>query len=160
MSGHDSGIPATQPRLRPLVAERGSKGFFDAAANGDLAILTCADCGRRVHLPRPRCVYCAGTSLNWEPVARTGTVYAHTIVEHQVHPMFPAPYTVIVVDIDGEAAGVRAIGNLPGRVDVPAGTPVRCTFEDLGADSAGNPVVLPVWTLDTDRAGAAGEVQR
>ncbi|NGP07269.1 3-ketoacyl-CoA thiolase [Rhodococcus sp. 14C212] len=157
MSAGGTAAPAdtTRDRLRPLVTERGSKGFFDAAADGELAILTCEDCGRRIHLPRPRCVYCASTSVRWKPVARTGTVYAHTIVEHQVHPLFPVPYTVIVVDVDDEADGVRLIGNLPGRVDVTAGTPVRSAFENLGTDPAGNPVVLPVWELDTERTATA-----
>ncbi|WP_138996649.1 Zn-ribbon domain-containing OB-fold protein [Rhodococcus zopfii] len=151
---------AAAGRLRPLVTERGSSGFFSAAAAGEIALLTCEDCGRRIHLPRPRCVYCASTAVTWTRAPRTGTVYSHTVVEHQVHPLFPTPYTVIVVDLDGEADGVRLIGNLPGRADViTAGTPVRCTFEDLGADAAGNPVVLPVWEVDTARAAAAGGAQ-
>ncbi|MEE2033197.1 Zn-ribbon domain-containing OB-fold protein [Rhodococcus chondri] len=152
--------PAVQERLRPLVAERGSSGFFEAAANGEIAILTCEDCGRRIHLPRPRCVYCGSTAVLWKPAPRTGTVYCHTIVEHQVHPLFPVPYTVIVIDLDGEADGVRLIGNLPGRVDVAAGTPVRSSFENLGADASGNPVVLPVWEIDTERAAATSGESR
>ncbi|MBH0120323.1 OB-fold domain-containing protein [Rhodococcus sp. HM1] len=154
MSAAAAASAATTARLRPLVTERGSAGFFSAAAENRIEILTCEDCGRRIHLPRPRCVYCASTEVSWKPAAHTGTVYSHTVVEHQVHPLFPVPYTVIVVDLDGEAAGVRLIGNLPGRAEVTAGTPVRCTFEDLGEDAAGNPVVLPVWEIDTERASA------
>ncbi|GAF44700.1 Zn-ribbon domain-containing OB-fold protein [Rhodococcus wratislaviensis] len=147
--------PAAVERLLPTVIDRASRGFFDEAAEGRLSVLTCTSCGRRIHLPRPRCVYCGATGPVWQPVARTGTVYAHTVVEHQVHPLFPVPYTVVVVDVDGEEAGVRMIGNLPGRVDVRAGTPVVCDFEDLGHDAHGNPVVLPVWRVDTEHAAAA-----
>ena len=92
-------------RLRPTVVDRGSSGFFAEAAQGRLSVLTCTSCGKRIHLPRPRCVYCGGTGPVWQPVARTGTVYAHTVVEHQVHPLFPVPYTVIVVDVDGTPEG-------------------------------------------------------
>jgi len=145
------------PRLRPLVTERGSAGFFSATARRRIEILTCEDCGRRIHLPRPRCVHCGSTNVSWTPAPHTGTVYSHTVVEHQVHPLFPVPYTVIVVDLDGEEDGVRLIGNLPGRAEVTAGTPVRCTFEDLGEDAAGNPVVLPVWEIDTERASSGTE---
>ncbi|MGW0044399.1 Zn-ribbon domain-containing OB-fold protein [Rhodococcus sp. NPDC003348] len=141
-------------RLRPTVVDRGSSGFFAEAAQGRLSVLTCTSCGKRIHLPRPRCVYCGGTGPVWQPVARTGTVYAHTVVEHQVHPLFPVPYTVIVVDVDGEEDGVRMIGNLPGRADVSAGTPVVSDFEDLGEDAEGNAVVIPVWRVDTGRAAA------
>ncbi|MGW0177685.1 Zn-ribbon domain-containing OB-fold protein [Rhodococcus sp. NPDC003322] len=149
--------PAAVGRLRPTVVDRGSRGFFDEAAQGRLSVLTCTSCGKRIHLPRPRCVYCGGTGPVWQPVARTGTVYAHTVVEHQVHPLFPVPYTVIVVDVDGEEDGVRMIGNLPGRADVSAGTPVVSDFEDLGEDAEGNAVVIPVWRVDTGRAAAKAD---
>ncbi|WP_345344882.1 Zn-ribbon domain-containing OB-fold protein [Rhodococcus olei] len=142
-------------RLLPTVVDRASRGFFDEAAQGRLSLLTCTSCGKRIHLPRPRCVYCGAADPVWKPVARTGTIYAHTVVEHQVHPNFPVPYTVVVVDVDGEEAGVRLIGNLPGRAEVSAGTPVVCAFEDLGQDAQGNPVVLPVWRVAPQRAGTA-----
>ncbi|MGW5076943.1 Zn-ribbon domain-containing OB-fold protein [Rhodococcus sp. NPDC004095] len=152
--------PASVERLRPTVVDRGSSGHFAEAAQGRLSVLTCTSCGRRIHLPRPRCVYCGATDPAWQQVARTGTVYAHTVVEHQVHPLFPVPYTVIVVDVDGEEAGVRMIGNLPGRAAIAAGTPVVCSFEDLGEDSEGNSVVIPMWRVATEtelrRVGTEG----
>ena len=61
MSAAAAASAATTARLRPLVTERGSAGFFSAAAQRRIEILTCEDCGRRIHLPRPRCVHCGST---------------------------------------------------------------------------------------------------
>jgi hypothetical protein len=60
-------------------------------------------------------------------------------VEHQVHPAFPAPYTVVLVELDG-TDGARLVGHLPGRPDLVAGQAMVVRFED-----AGEGVVLPQW---------------
>jgi DUF35 OB-fold domain, acyl-CoA-associated len=58
-------------------------------------------------------------------------------VEHQVHPAYPVPYTVVLVQLDDVAA--RLIGRLPGRPDLAPGQPMQVWFEEL--DGA----VLPQW---------------
>lgn len=133
-------------RLLPTVIDPASSGFFAAAAEGRLAVLTCADCGGRTHLPRPRCVHCGGADLHWRDVPRRGRARSWTVVEHQVHPWFPTPYTVVVIDID-DCPGVRMIGYLPGRAAIDQSTVLEADFEDLGADSDGNPIVMPRWRI-------------
>ncbi|MBY8857118.1 zinc ribbon domain-containing protein [Nocardia sp. CA2R105] len=145
MSG--SGPEAANARLAPVVTDPASGGFFAAAAQGRLTVLTCSDCGGRTHLPRPFCVHCGGDTLQWQDIPRRGRVRSWTIVEHQVHPWFPVPYTVVLIDVD-HCPEVRMIGYLPGRAEVSEKTCVVADFEDLGADPKGNSVVLPRWSIE------------
>lgn len=131
-------------RLAPTVVDPASRGFFQAAAEGRLTVLTCASCGGHTHLPRPFCVHCGADALSWQDVPRRGRVRTWTVVEHQVHPWFPTPYTVAVVDL-ADSPGVRMIAQLPGRADIDETTWLTADFEDLGPDAHGNPTVLPRW---------------
>ncbi|WP_040841658.1 Zn-ribbon domain-containing OB-fold protein [Nocardia brevicatena] len=137
-------------RLAPTVVDPGTRGFFQAAAEGRLAVSTCGDCGGHTHLPRPYCVHCGGDTLTWRDVPRRGRVRSWTVVEHQVHPWFPTPYTVVVIDIE-DCPDVRMIGYLPGRAEVDQNTWLVAGFEDLGPDPQGNPTVLPRWTPEEHR---------
>ncbi|MEU2005116.1 Zn-ribbon domain-containing OB-fold protein [Rhodococcus sp. NPDC019627] len=133
-------------RLAPRVDDPATRGFFALAAEGKLGVLTCTDCGTRIHLPRPRCMGCGGAELGWSTVPGRGSARSWTVVEHQVHPLFPVPYTVVLIDVHGEQ-NVRMIGHLPGRVDVDENTELVVEFEDLGPDHDGNARVLPKWTI-------------
>jgi uncharacterized OB-fold protein len=134
-------------RLAPTVVDPASRGFFAAAAEGRLAVLTCTRCGDCTHLPRPYCVHCDADALEWRDVPPRGRARSWTVVEHQVHPWFPTPYTVVLIDID-DRPGVRMIGYLPGRADLDENTVLHADFEDLGHDLEGNQVVLPRWSAD------------
>ncbi|HEX6393446.1 MAG TPA: OB-fold domain-containing protein [Acidimicrobiales bacterium] len=127
----------------PVVDDRDTGGFFEAAAQGVLAIRRCAGCGAALHVPVPVCPYCQCGDGRWEPAGTTGTVYSWTVVEHQVHPAFPVPYTVLLVELDS-VPGVRLVGRLDGRHSPGVGHPVRVRFDR--ADRVDG-VVLPQWDL-------------
>jgi uncharacterized OB-fold protein len=127
--------------VRPVVDDHDTAGFFDAAGRGVLAIRRCTRCRAALHVPVPVCPYCASAEGAWEPAGTTGTVYSWTVVEHQVHPAFPVPYTVLLVELD-ELPGVRVLGHLPGRHEPGTGHPVRVRFDPLDEGSA-----LPQWEL-------------
>ena len=61
------------------------------------------------------------------------------MVEHQVHPAYPVPYTIVLVDVD-EAPGVRYVGSIPGRPDLVDAMAMRVRF-----DTVDDGVVLPQW---------------
>ncbi|MGC9667605.1 Zn-ribbon domain-containing OB-fold protein [Planosporangium sp. 12N6] len=133
--------------LVPVVDDPDTGGFFAAAAEHRLAVQTCADCGNRQQPPRPRCVECHGAALEWRDVPGTGRLHSWTVVEHQINPRFPAPYTVVLVDVvpdEGEKP-VRFLGHLPGRPEVAVGDRLRVVFQPV-ADG----VTLPNWELDKD----------
>ena len=68
----------------------------------------CPACGHWHGDPRPWCVRCLHTPLELVAVARTGVVYAVTIVHRAFHPAFAdlLPYAHVVLDLD---EGVRVV---------------------------------------------------
>lgn len=130
----------------PVVDDIDTAGFFRAAADGRLAVCRCGDCAAVLHMPIGYCRRCGAFAPDWTDVVPAGRVYSHTVVTHQVHPGFPVPYTVILVEL-AELPEVRFVGRLDGRPDVWIGQPVTAEFTPL-ADG----VALPTWRLDGQRS--------
>jgi uncharacterized OB-fold protein len=65
------------------------------------------------------------------------------VVAHQVHPAYPVPYTVVLVDLDA-LPGTRLVGHLPGEHDLAVGMPLEVWFDELG-EIGGRRVVVPQW---------------
>jgi uncharacterized protein len=131
--------PVATPRPLPVVDDHDTGGFWEAARRGELVVRRCDSCGTVVHMPMAHCHVCGGWEGHWEPVSGRARVHSWTVVDHQVHPAFPAPYTIVLVDLD-DHPGVRFVGHLPGAADLIAGEPVRVRFEELGDGT-----VLPQW---------------
>ena len=56
------------------------------------------------------------------------------MVEHQIHPAYPVPYTVALVELADEPTA-RLISFLPGRPDLRAGQELHAWFEPLADGS-------------------------
>jgi len=125
--------------LIPVTDDLDTGGFFEAARRGELAIRMCNGCDAVLHMPRAYCHNCGSWDGRWQPVAGTGLVYSWTVVEHQVHPSYPVPYTVVLVELDDYPAA-RLIGRLPGRPDLAPGQPMQVWFETVD-----DGVVVPQW---------------
>lgn len=125
--------------MLPVTDDLDTGEFFAAAGRGVLVVCTCASCGRALHMPRRWCHHCGTGDVHWREVAPTGSVYSFSVIAHQIHPDYPAPYTVLLIDLD-DAPGVRLVGYLPGRVGVSIGDPVRARFVSIGGGAG-----LPVW---------------
>lgn len=121
-------------RPLPVIDDPDTAGFFAAAARGELALCACTACGAVLHLPRAYCSSCGSWDTTWRPVAGRGRLYSWTTVEHQVHPAFPVPYTVVLVDLADEP-GARLVGWLPGRPELEAGMEMRAVFEPVADDT-------------------------
>lgn len=122
----------------PVVDDVDTGEFFAAAARGELAIRCCAACGVDLHLPRENCPHCGEFSRSWRTVEPRGTLYSWTVVEHQVHPAHPTPYTVVLVELDA-ARDVRLVGRIDGRPELTIGQAMAVDFEDVAG------VSLPQW---------------
>ncbi len=118
-------------------------GFWQATADGFLAMCRCQECGLWHMPPLERCRSCAGVTA-FEPVAGTGTLYSF-IVQH--HPAISGytdnlPYAVGLVELD-EQPGLR----LPTRIvdidpaDIACDMRVQVRFEQL----AGGDYIVPVF---------------
>jgi len=126
-------------RLQPVVDDHDTGGFFEAAARGELVVRACSNCGAVLHVPRAYCHTCGSWEGEWKPAGTTGTLHSFTVADHQVHPAYPVPYTIVLVDLD-DVPGVRLLGNLDGAPDLTIGMPMRVRFDQLADD-----VVLPNW---------------
>ena len=115
--------------------------FSEAARRGELVVQVCEPAGHVLHLPKGYCHRCDTFDVRWKPVSGRGTVHTWTTVEHAVDPAFPAPYTIVLVELDDEP-GVRFVTDLPGRADLVPGAPMKVRF-DATADGA----VVPRWEL-------------
>ncbi len=125
--------------LQPVVDDHDTGGFFEAAARGELVVRACSGCGSVLHVPRAYCRACGSWEGEWRPAGTTGTLHSFTVADHQVHPAYPVPYTIVLVDLD-DVPGVRLLGHLDGNPDLTIGMPMDVRFDDL-ADG----VVLPNW---------------
>ncbi|MFC9787179.1 Zn-ribbon domain-containing OB-fold protein [Rhodococcus sp. NPDC127528] len=125
------------PELSELTAAHWTSG-----ASGRLSVQRCATCLRWSFPPAPCCRHCWGTDLRFEPVSGKGRLVSWTGVAEAVGLAPPAPYLVVVVDLE---EGARLLLNLVGsaadelRVDVP----VRLRFQQIDAD-----VWLPLAELE------------
>jgi uncharacterized OB-fold protein len=126
----------------PVADDDDTRAFWDAARRGAIAVQFCAHCERSLHLPRPYCSACGSWDVVWRDVAPRAHVYSWTVSEHQVHPSFPAPYTIALVELD-EVPGVRLITHMEGTPAIEVGTPMRATFQP-----AHDGVIVPMWEPD------------
>jgi uncharacterized OB-fold protein len=127
-------------RLLPAEDDRDTAGFFEAARRHELVVRVCDGCGAVLHVPRAYCHTCGSWEGHWQPVSGRGRLYSWTTAEHQVHPAYPVPYTITLVQLDDVPA--RLIGYLPGAPELTEGQPMEVWFEDLD-----DGVVLPQWKL-------------
>jgi uncharacterized OB-fold protein len=133
---------ATDPapaRLLPVDDDLDTGGFFEAARRGAIAIRRCNGCDAVLHVPVSYCRHCGSWEGRWEEVAGRATLYSWTVVTHQVHPAYPVPYTVVLVDLD-DLPGTHLVGRLDGAPDLHAGQRMEAWFEELPEG-----VVLPNW---------------
>jgi uncharacterized protein len=128
-------------RPLPVVDDPETGGFFAAAARHELVVRSCLSCGTVLHPPRGHCGACGSWDGQWRELPGTGRVVSWTVVRHTVHPAFPAPYTVLLVELDG-AQGARLVGHLDGDPPVQENAPVQVRWEHLADDT-----VLPQWEL-------------
>jgi uncharacterized OB-fold protein len=125
-------------RLLPVNDDRDTGGFFEAARREELVVRVCDACGTVLHLPRAYCHTCGSWDGHWQPTSGRGRLYSWTTVEHQVHPAFPVPYTIVLIQLDDVPA--RFVGYLPGAPDLAAGQLMEVWFEALD-----DRTVLPQW---------------
>jgi uncharacterized OB-fold protein len=111
----------------PVLSDPDTAGFWMAAQRGEVTVCACANCGQVLHLPRSYCHVCRSWIVEWKSVAPTARLVSWTVAEHQVHPAFPVPYTLVLVELD-DAPEVRLAGYLEGRPELVAGMAMTADF--------------------------------
>jgi uncharacterized OB-fold protein len=131
--------PTIRSRSLPRIDDPDTKGFFDAAAAGCLAVCTCALCQRVLHPPRAYCADCQAFDTTWVAVSGSASLVTWTVVEHDFGGAFEAPYTVVLVALE-ELPDIRMVGYIKGRPSLEPGIRMKVRFEQVG-----DGIVLPQW---------------
>jgi uncharacterized OB-fold protein len=136
--------------LTPVTDSDGAP-FWQYAAQGELRVQTCADCGEPRFPPRPCCPHCQSFASEWRPVSGQGRVWSYVVPHPPLLPDYAerAPYNVILVEL-ADAPRIRLVGNLVGEAGAPLdsldpdrvriGAKVRVVFDPVTG--------LPQWVLE------------
>lgn len=100
----DFGDPTTAP-------------FWEAARQHRLLVQQCAACGSHQFYPRPFCIACNATDVNWVEAKGTGRVYSMSTVHVPPSPDYEVPYVVAVVELDEGPKLMTNIVNGDCRID-------------------------------------------
>ncbi|MEU5630690.1 Zn-ribbon domain-containing OB-fold protein [Streptomyces rishiriensis] len=98
--------------LTPVTDPDGAP-FWRYAAQGELRVQACADCGEPRFPPRPCCPHCRSFASEWRPVSGRGRIWSYVVPHPPLLPEYAAqaPYNVIVVEL-AETPRIRLVGNL------------------------------------------------
>jgi hypothetical protein len=125
------------------VPDVDSAGFWEATAEGRLALCRCVECRIWLQPPLERCRQCAGET-RFEDVSGRGAVYTF-IVQRQpsvVGYIDAVPYVVALVELD-EQPGLRLAGRI---VDVePEAVTIGLRVEAEIVDLPGGDYRVPVF---------------
>ncbi|MDG4830389.1 Zn-ribbon domain-containing OB-fold protein [Solwaraspora sp. WMMD1047] len=121
-------LPTPEPHQDPT-----GRGYWDAAARGELRVVHCPSCESLSWYPRSRCPRCLADGLELVPVSGDGTVYSFTVNRRPAGAYREAgPVVIAYVEL---AEGPRVLTNLIGvepdqvRIDLP----VRAVFDPTAA---------------------------
>jgi uncharacterized OB-fold protein len=135
--------------LKPLIDPDGAP-FWQYAAQGELRVQTCADCGEPRFPPRPCCPHCQSFASTWTPTSGRGRIWSYVVPHPPLLPDYAeqAPYNVVVVEL-ADVPRVRLVGNLVSEPGAPLnslspdrlriGARVQVVFDASG---------LPQWVLE------------
>lgn len=101
---------ADVPRPYPLP-DRDTAPFWEAQNQHQLKFQRCSACGAVRYPVGPLCPKCRSFEFEWATSSGRGVVHSFTVVQHQTHPAFPVPYTVVLVQMD---EGPRIIAQFRG----------------------------------------------
>jgi uncharacterized protein len=109
-----------------------TREYWEAARDHRLVVQRCTACGKAQYPPDVVCHRCQADRFRFDEVSGRGTLYSFSTFTRSLMPVFEAPYSLALVDLDDE--DVRMVTNL---VDVDAedahvGMAVDVTFEDRG----------------------------
>lgn len=105
--------------LTPVTDPDGAP-FWGYAAQGELRVQSCADCGEPRFPPRPCCPYCQSFESRWRLTDGRGRIWSYVVPHPPLLPDYAAqaPYNVVLVEL-AEAPRIRLVGNLVSSAGAP-----------------------------------------
>ena len=74
--------------------------FWTFTEQQELRLQRCGECGRFRWPPGPVCDQCLSEDYAWEEVSGRGTLLSWVIYRRRYFPEYPAPHTVLMVELD------------------------------------------------------------
>ncbi len=74
--------------------------FWEFTGQQELRLQQCGDCGRFRWPPGPICDGCLSEDYAWAEVSGRGTLLTWVTYRRQYFPQYPAPHTVLMVELD------------------------------------------------------------
>lgn len=129
--------PRPTPEMNPETEQ-----YWQAAAQGELLVRECLDCGLVYHYPRSRCPDCFSESTEWLEVSGRGKVYSHSAVRTMSGwPEEDLPLVLAYVELD---AGPKMLTNIDADpAEVAIGSRVEVRFVDAADSDIAIPVFVP-----------------
>lgn len=132
----------TAPPVKPVPHPTPiSAHYWESLNDGKLTIQKCAACGSLQHYPRPFCVACLSSDIEWAEVSGRATLFSFTIVRRAASPAFAPdlPYVLAIVELE---EGPHMTGNVIGMPveQVVVGMPLELAIVPVGEGQS-----LPQW---------------
>jgi hypothetical protein len=121
--------PQTPSGLPLPLADPDSKGFWEHAAQNELALQRCEACSSFQFPPLERCRLCGGV-LHWQAISGQGTVSSFIIQHHVIAPGFASevPYAIALIT-PLEAPHIKLPARIFGsHLGLTVGEAVRVVF--------------------------------
>lgn len=120
---------------RPVpVPDEVSAPHWQAAAEHQLTIAKCAQCGSYSHPPDVVCEHCGSITPDFQfsAVDGGGVIRSWTVVRQSFLPGFDTPYLLVDVELDAQP-GLRFVARLLDEIGVALSIGARVTvaFEDI-----------------------------
>jgi uncharacterized OB-fold protein len=111
--------------------------FWEAAERHELLIQHCPECDSYQFYPRPFCLACNTSNVEWVQAKGGATIYSMTTVHVQIAPQLNPPYVAAVIELD---EGPRMLTNIEG------GSPRIGDRVKLAWREREDAPPLPIWT--------------
>jgi uncharacterized protein len=85
---------------RPRLYSPYDAPMWDSISSGRMQLQTCDDCHVTRYPPGPACPKCLSLRYHWEDIAGKGRVLSWTTFHREYLPAYPAPHTVVAVELD------------------------------------------------------------
>ena len=113
--------------------------WWRAAAEHQLRVQVCDQCGHGTLPPAPICGRCSSTGLTMKNVNGKGSLYTYTTVHQPVSPEQELPFVIAIIELDCSVAcanTVRMISNIVDStvVDADIGRPVEVAWETMSGE--------------------------
>ncbi len=118
-------MTATTPRLYSHY----DAPMWESISKDAMKLQKCCNCGTFRYPPGPMCPSCLSAEYEWTPVAGDGRVLSWTTFHKQYLAAYPAPHTVVAVQLsEGPIMVGYVAADEVGRLSVDA--PVRIVYTD------------------------------